>query len=88
MSRAAESGYAPVDGVLVYWESRGAGGTPLLLVHGGYGVTSEFDALAGPWSRDRRDSRLKDARQVLRRGRRAREGLNPARRRLLRSRHH
>jgi pimeloyl-ACP methyl ester carboxylesterase len=54
MPGPVESGYAPVDGVLVYWESRGEGGTPLLLVHGGYGVTSEFDALAGQWSRDRR----------------------------------
>jgi pimeloyl-ACP methyl ester carboxylesterase len=54
MARPAESGYALVDGVLVYWESRGAGGTPLLLAHGGYGVASEFDALAGLWSRDRR----------------------------------
>lgn len=54
MPGADESGYAPVDGVLVYWESRGAGGTPLLLVHGGYGLTSEYDALAGSWSRDRR----------------------------------
>jgi pimeloyl-ACP methyl ester carboxylesterase len=43
-----------VNGVLVYWESRGAGGTPLLLLHGGYGLTSEFDALAESWSRDRR----------------------------------
>jgi hypothetical protein len=29
------TGYAPVNGVDVYWESRGSGGTPLVLVHGG-----------------------------------------------------
>jgi pimeloyl-ACP methyl ester carboxylesterase len=48
------TGYAPVNGVEVYWESRGggpgAGGTPLIMVHGGYGLTSVFgdtlDALA------------------------------------------
>lgn len=37
-----ESGYAPVDGVDVYWESRGSGGTPLVVVHGGYGMTTMF----------------------------------------------
>jgi pimeloyl-ACP methyl ester carboxylesterase len=51
---AAESGYAAVGGTELYWESRGSGGTPLLLVHGGYGLASDFDALADQWSRDRR----------------------------------
>jgi pimeloyl-ACP methyl ester carboxylesterase len=37
-----DSGYAPADGVDVYWESRGSGGTPLIMVHGGYGLTSMF----------------------------------------------
>jgi pimeloyl-ACP methyl ester carboxylesterase len=37
----------------VYWESRGSGGRPPLLVHGGYGLASEFEALADRWSRDR-----------------------------------
>jgi pimeloyl-ACP methyl ester carboxylesterase len=37
-----ESGYAPADGVDVYWESRGSGGTPLVMVHGGYGLTTMF----------------------------------------------
>lgn len=36
------SGYAPAGGVNVYWESRGDGGTPLVMVHGGYGLTSMF----------------------------------------------
>jgi hypothetical protein len=33
----AESGFVEVDGTRMYWEGRGSGGTPLLLVHGGYG---------------------------------------------------
>lgn len=37
-----ESGYVPAGGVDVYWESRGSGGTPLVMVHGGYGVASMF----------------------------------------------
>lgn len=39
------SGYAPVNGVEMYWESRGSGGTPLVVVHGGYGLTSMFGPL-------------------------------------------
>jgi pimeloyl-ACP methyl ester carboxylesterase len=37
-----ESGYAPASGVDVYWESRGSGETPLVVVHGGYGLTTMF----------------------------------------------
>jgi pimeloyl-ACP methyl ester carboxylesterase len=50
---SAETGFVAVDGTEVYWESRGSGGTPLLLVHGGYGLTSDFDALADRWAGDR-----------------------------------
>jgi pimeloyl-ACP methyl ester carboxylesterase len=53
MPRSVESGYAPVNEASVYWESRGEGGTPLLLVHGGYGLASDFDSLADGWARDR-----------------------------------
>jgi pimeloyl-ACP methyl ester carboxylesterase len=49
-----DSGYVTVGGTEMYWESRGSGGPPLLLVHGGYGLASGFDALADRWSRDRR----------------------------------
>ena len=44
MTVAAEptTGYAPVNGTNVYWESRGAEGTPLIVVHGGYGLTTMF----------------------------------------------
>jgi pimeloyl-ACP methyl ester carboxylesterase len=54
MPQTVESGFAPVDGASVYWESRGEGGTPLVLVHGGYGLASDFDVLAAGWARDRR----------------------------------
>jgi pimeloyl-ACP methyl ester carboxylesterase len=52
MSHPPVTGYAAVSGTDVYWESRGDGGTPLVVVHGGFGVTSMFgpvlDQLAGP----------------------------------------
>ena len=34
-SAAAETGYAPVNGLQMYYEIHGSGGTPLLLLHGG-----------------------------------------------------
>jgi pimeloyl-ACP methyl ester carboxylesterase len=50
MSEPITSGYAPVNGLNLYWESRGSGGTPLIAVPGGYGRTTMFgdalDALA------------------------------------------
>lgn len=55
MEQRVISGYAPVSGTGtgIYWESRGSGGTPLLLVHGGYGLTSTFDALGEKLAADR-----------------------------------
>jgi pimeloyl-ACP methyl ester carboxylesterase len=50
---AVDSGDVDADGVRVYWESRGTGGTPLVLVHGGFGLTSMFGAL-DRWAPDRR----------------------------------
>jgi pimeloyl-ACP methyl ester carboxylesterase len=47
------TGYASANGVEIYWESRGGGGTPLVLVHGGYGLASEFDRLADQLAADR-----------------------------------
>ena len=47
------TGYAPANGVDIYWESHGSGGTPLLLVHGGYGLASMFDGLAAKLAADR-----------------------------------
>jgi pimeloyl-ACP methyl ester carboxylesterase len=47
------TGYAPANGVDIYWESRGSGGTPLVLLHGGYGLASLFDEFAGRAAADR-----------------------------------
>ena len=39
----ADEGYAPVTGgVRMYWRSVGEGGPPLVVVHGGFGVTTMF----------------------------------------------
>jgi len=45
MSETVTAGYAPVNGMDLYWESRGTGGTPLVVVHGGFGLTSLFGGL-------------------------------------------
>ncbi|SFT41010.1 Alpha/beta hydrolase family protein [Geodermatophilus amargosae] len=38
-----DEGHAPVTGgVRMYWRSMGEGGTPLVVVHGGFGVTTVF----------------------------------------------
>jgi pimeloyl-ACP methyl ester carboxylesterase len=42
MATEVSSGYASAGGTEVYWESRGGGGTPLVMVHGGYGTTGVF----------------------------------------------
>jgi pimeloyl-ACP methyl ester carboxylesterase len=47
------SGYAPVNGVDVYWESRGSGRTPLVMVHGGYGTTGVFGPVLDLLARER-----------------------------------
>jgi pimeloyl-ACP methyl ester carboxylesterase len=47
------AGYAPVNGVDMYWESRGEGGIPLVVVHGGYGRTTMFGDLLAEFARDR-----------------------------------
>jgi pimeloyl-ACP methyl ester carboxylesterase len=47
-------GYAPVNGMEVYWCSRGSGGTPLVVVHGGFGVTTMFGELLDRLAVDRR----------------------------------
>jgi pimeloyl-ACP methyl ester carboxylesterase len=40
--RTTTEGYAPVNGVQMYWRSLGEGGTPLVVVHGGFGVVDMF----------------------------------------------
>ena len=47
------TGYAPVNGVDVYWESRGQGGPPLIAVHGGFGLTTMFGDLLDRWAERR-----------------------------------
>jgi pimeloyl-ACP methyl ester carboxylesterase len=53
MGQQLVTGYAPVSATDIYWESRGSGGTPLILVHGGYGLAGTFDTLAGELAADR-----------------------------------
>src|SRR5262245_34622137 len=50
------TGYASVNDVDMYWESRGSGGTPLIMVHGGYGLVGMFGDLL---------DRLAEQRQVI-----------------------
>ncbi|HEX3789719.1 MAG TPA: alpha/beta hydrolase [Pseudonocardiaceae bacterium] len=45
MSHSVTTGYAPVNGVEMYWESRGTGGPPLIVTHGGFGRTTMFGPL-------------------------------------------
>lgn len=40
-----EVGYAPVNGLQMYWESRGEGGVPLVLTQRGFGTTAIFGGL-------------------------------------------
>jgi pimeloyl-ACP methyl ester carboxylesterase len=53
MPQPVSTGYAPVNGTDVYWESRGQGGTPLLVVHGGFGMAGMFGGLLDEWAGQR-----------------------------------
>jgi pimeloyl-ACP methyl ester carboxylesterase len=53
MGLEVTTGYAPVNGTDVYWESRGGGGTPLVMVHGGYGLASMLGGVPDSLARDR-----------------------------------
>ncbi len=48
------SGLAPINGLQLYYESSGAGGTPLILLHGGYGMTGMFGDLTSTLAAERR----------------------------------
>lgn len=48
------SGYAPIDGTEMYWESRGSGDVPVIVSHGGFGSTVMFRDLAEYLATDRR----------------------------------
>jgi pimeloyl-ACP methyl ester carboxylesterase len=54
MPDPVSTGYAHVNGVQMYWESRGEGGTPLVVVHGGFGLTSMFGDLLDRLAASRR----------------------------------
>ena len=56
MGEPRDVGYEPVNGMEMYWEARGSGGVPLVVVHGGFGVTSMFGELL---------DRLADRRRVV-----------------------
>lgn len=47
-------GYAPVNGVQLYWRSLGEGGTPLVVVHGGFGQAEMFGGSLDRLAADRR----------------------------------
>src|SRR5260370_32415774 len=48
------TGYAPVNGAQMYWESRGEGGVPLIVTHGGFGLASMFSELLDRLAAQRR----------------------------------
>jgi pimeloyl-ACP methyl ester carboxylesterase len=51
---APQSGYAPVNGLEMYYEIRGEGGVPLLLLHGGlFNIDLQFGELLAPLAEKR-----------------------------------
>ena len=54
MSEPAATGHAPVNGVEMYWESRGSGGVPLIVAHGGFGLAAMFGGLLDALAERRR----------------------------------
>jgi pimeloyl-ACP methyl ester carboxylesterase len=53
-STAVHSGLLPVHGMQMYYESRGEGGVPLVVVHGGFGLTTVFGDVLDRLAVDRR----------------------------------
>jgi pimeloyl-ACP methyl ester carboxylesterase len=45
MGAPQSSGLVPVHGMQLYWERRGTGGTPIIVVHGGFGVASGLEGV-------------------------------------------
>ena len=54
MPDPVSTGYDHVNGVEMYWESRGEGGTPLIVVHGGFGLAGMFGDLLDRLAASRR----------------------------------
>jgi len=51
---APQTGYAPVNGLQMYYEIHGSGGTPLLLLHGGlFNIDLQFGELLAPLAESR-----------------------------------
>jgi pimeloyl-ACP methyl ester carboxylesterase len=51
---ADASGYVPVNGIEMYWESTGRGGTPLIIAHGGFMQASLLGDLPAHMAANRR----------------------------------
>src|SRR5215211_5650703 len=45
VGESIETGYAPVNGLKMYYEIQGSGGTPLVLLHGAFGTVDMFGPL-------------------------------------------
>jgi pimeloyl-ACP methyl ester carboxylesterase len=45
MPQPHATGYAPIDGLEIYWERFGSAGQPLVVIHGGFGVIPTLAAL-------------------------------------------
>ncbi|MGH9169710.1 MAG: alpha/beta fold hydrolase [Acidimicrobiales bacterium] len=54
MNTPTDKGYAPVNGLELYWESYGRGGTPLIVIHGGFGLIIMMSELIDTLASSRR----------------------------------
>jgi pimeloyl-ACP methyl ester carboxylesterase len=45
MSASQSAGLVSVNGMQLYWERRGTGGTPIIAIHGGFGLASGLEVL-------------------------------------------
>src|SRR3954452_24546264 len=54
MQSTVTDGYAAVNGLDMYWRSVGEGGTPLVVVHGGFGLVDLFGDLLDKLAERRR----------------------------------
>ena len=48
-----ETGYAPVNGLQMYYEIHGSGGVPLVILHGAFGTVDMFGPLVPPLAEKR-----------------------------------
>jgi pimeloyl-ACP methyl ester carboxylesterase len=54
MTLPTDQGYTPVNGLDLYWESYGQGGTPLIVIHGGFGLIAMMSELIDALAANRR----------------------------------